>query len=133
MSQNFRLFHVSNISVLNIRTFLLKYPGSPCGHVGLIKPVLVLSSILGPLESRPTSSQGPPSATRQTSQVRQVRAPVRKDQRLGTTLSGHKLQKASQASKSERKARNALNRGERENAECERPDTTRPGTGHGCL
>ena len=29
MSQNFRLFHVSNLSVRNFRIFLLMYPGSP--------------------------------------------------------------------------------------------------------
>ena len=28
MSQNFRLFHVSNLSVRNFRIFLLMYPGS---------------------------------------------------------------------------------------------------------
>ena len=31
MSQNFRLFHVSNLSVRNFRIFLLMYPGSK-GH-----------------------------------------------------------------------------------------------------
>ena len=30
-SQNFRLFHGSNLSVLNFRIFLLMYPGSPSG------------------------------------------------------------------------------------------------------
>ena len=32
MSQNFRLFHVSNLSVRNFRIFLLMYPGSPTGQ-----------------------------------------------------------------------------------------------------
>ena len=32
MSQNFRLFHVSNLSVRNFRIFLLMYTGSPCQH-----------------------------------------------------------------------------------------------------
>ena len=31
MSQNFRLFHVSNLSVRNFRIFLLMYTGSPTG------------------------------------------------------------------------------------------------------
>ena len=33
MSQNFRLFLVLNLSVLNFRIFLLMYPGSPSFHV----------------------------------------------------------------------------------------------------
>ena len=33
-SQNFRLFHVSNLPVRNFRIFLLMYPGSESGGVG---------------------------------------------------------------------------------------------------
>ena len=48
MSQNFRLFHVSNLSVRNFRIFLLMYPGSlPCYCCRLVgprrsEPVLIL-------------------------------------------------------------------------------------------
>ena len=36
MSQNFRLFHVSNLSVRNFRIFLLMYTWSMCGLCGLV-------------------------------------------------------------------------------------------------
>ena len=32
VSQNFHLFHVANLSVLNFRIFLLMYPGSVSSH-----------------------------------------------------------------------------------------------------
>ena len=37
MSQNFRLFHTSNLSVINFRFFLFMYPGSAAG-VAVLRP-----------------------------------------------------------------------------------------------
>ena len=59
MSQNFRLFLVSNLSVLNFRIFLLMYPGSP-------SPPAVLGnsqSKVGPLMVWPASQTPTASAS----------------------------------------------------------------------
>ena len=62
-SQNFRLFHVSNLSVRNFRIFLLMYPGSSIagdGAVSATGPALpAVSTGPGRRESGVTALQGP--------------------------------------------------------------------------
>ena len=67
MSQNFRLSHVSNLSVRNFRIFLLMYPArlSRSGYIsmqptGRSRPPAAISDI--PTESEPSSSLCQPTA-----------------------------------------------------------------------
>ena len=48
MSQNFRLFHVSNLSVLNFRFFLLMYLGSQTESCGRLYPAVVANTQQSP-------------------------------------------------------------------------------------
>ena len=56
MSQNFRLFHVSNLSVVNFRIFALMYPGWVMGAAALGSAELLLGI------ARPAARRAGPAA-----------------------------------------------------------------------
>ena len=82
MSQNFRLFHVSNESVLNLRIFMLMYPGSlsaawfwPATGGGDFRawPVPCLDCLGGDLGVKLTHYLGAPSARPAAGAIREGR------------------------------------------------------------